>query len=259
MAQTLYDDYTLRLRKAVTMLRLKVGVIKEQARKASVAQDSLEQHMYEAVRLQTRFLQRRAHAASKTKARFDSLFPRLYAREWEETEFDFKPRIPSRPNSPRATATPRSPQRGLPLVQLDTPQGVPRVSQRFLTSGGSSLRGVLGASSASSARQGPPGFPEDSRGSSPPQQRIASTSSLGALSQASSDEDGLANLQGGRLEQRLEELLSAHLARHAEAMKSVLVEAVRAELDARSAESQFLGALRGRAESPPTAASPLLA
>ena len=124
MAEILYNDYTKRLRHTATMMRFRFNVAKtETLRKlGSPSADT------EALRLQTRWMQKRAVAATHTASKFDALLPRLYLDMFSPPDIDFKAAGQGGKPSPRAT-TPRSGSRLQALDKQRRKVGTSRVAQ----------------------------------------------------------------------------------------------------------------------------------
>lgn len=72
MADILYNAYTKRLRHAATMMRFRFNVVNNE----TLAKLGAPSRESEALRLQTRWMQKRAVAATNTTAKFDALLPR---------------------------------------------------------------------------------------------------------------------------------------------------------------------------------------
>ena len=249
MAEVLYNDYTLRFRRTTMMMRFRHNSIMKRA-EGAIGEDRVRQmEACEALRLQTRWAQRRAKAASDTTSKYDVLLPRLYARRWVEPELDFAVakdadaarleearRVSPRATTPRGTGAVGAGQR---LQQLDamgvpysTPPSVPALpALPALSSAGSSSSSALAPGMAPAANSSR-GWVLSGRGGGVPGPAAATPSSR--QNAAAEEPPRVANaILGPAGAAQLQQLLGEQLAAHEVAMRKMVQELLRAELETR--------------------------
>ena len=283
MAEVLYNDYTLRFRRTTMMMRFRHNSIMKRA-EGAIGEDRVRQmEACEALRLQTRWAQRRAKAASDTTSKYDVLLPRLYARRWVEPELDFAVakdadaarleearRVSPRATTPRGTGAVGAGQRlqqldamgagqrlqqldamgagqrlqqldamGVPYSQLDamgvpysTPPSVPALpALPALSSAGSSSSSALAPGMAPAANSSR-GWVLSGRGGGVPGPAAATPSSR--QNAAAEEPPRVANaILGPAGAAQLQQLLGEQLAAHEVAMRKMVQELLRAELETR--------------------------